>query len=392
MSKINEELLYFDVGDLFAELNEYILEQKAEGKKVIAFLSHEFLPVELIEAAGAVPLPLIFAGDEDKMTAGGDLLNPNVCSYARSILGYFKENAEYGNYRFLSKVDGVISTNFCTSNILIPEAIIKNFGNHGRDEEIRNFEFFMPYLQRPKHILYYKEQLDQLYKNLLEFTGNSHNPQDFKDTIVKYTKFKQTLVDLYKHEISGVDQLKIIQKALLFGPNYIDLKSIEDVPKRDFKKVNNKVILSGCAPFIGDNIVELIEEGGGNVVYNNTWIGNLIEYSIIDTNKINGSINIKEQVINALGENFRNHSASSHCIPNFQDYYVKELYKISERVGTKAVINLIIKFCDEIGMERQDIKDKAADLGLKMLNLEKDYSQEIMGQLRTRIEAFIEML
>ncbi len=52
----------------------------------------------------------------------------------------------------------------------------------------------------------------------------------------------------------------------------------------------------------------------------------------------------------------------------------------------------ILKFCEFTGTLKDKIRDILSEKGLKVLQLERDYSASASGQLATRIEAFLEML
>ena len=146
-------IIFENLNELYDELGDFLNNQKSEGKKIIAHFGHEFVPHELIEAAGAVPLNLMFAGNEDLMQIGADFLNPTMCSYARSIIGMFDKKEEDRSYEFLKYIDGIIISNYCTANLLVSESISKNF-------KVKGIEFFVPYMQKTKHKIYYQEQLD----------------------------------------------------------------------------------------------------------------------------------------------------------------------------------------------------------------------------------------
>lgn len=376
---VNSNLIYESENDLFTEVFEYLNEKKAEGKKIIAYLNHEFIPPELIEAAGAVPLPLIFAGNDDYMTIGGDYLNPTVCSYARSLIGIFKEKDQARKFKFLDLIDGIIVSDYCTANLLVTESITKNFN-------ITPIEFFIPHFNGVPQINYFEEQLKSLASDICKITKCEINNTDFIKFIKKYNKFRDWLSHLYEFDLSGSEQLKIVQKALLFGPDYIQMNLIDSLKKRDISSLPKKVIFSGCANFIGDNIIDMIEEMGGNVVYNNTWIGNIVEFGQIP---INGDSESPYKMISKL---LISNNYTPRNVLDFNEKHAAKLAEIAEKTGTRAIVNHIIKFCDEIGYDREDIRKKLMSKQLQVLNLEKDYSREMKGQIKTRIEAFLEII
>ncbi|MCK4781277.1 MAG: 2-hydroxyacyl-CoA dehydratase, partial [Candidatus Lokiarchaeota archaeon] len=69
--------------------------------------------------------------------------------------------------------------------------------------------------------------------------------------------------------------------------------------------------------------------------------------------------------------------------------YQDHLKKTGRKLG---IINHIIKFCDHISIMSSHLKNRLQKKGIQVLNLERDYSRAIRGQLTTRIEAFLEMI
>ena len=94
--------------ELLADFHEFLIEKKAQGKKIIAFMGHDNIPEELIDAAGFFPLKLIFSGDEDLMNASHDYLPPSTCSFAQSCIGLFVNKPSA--FKFFQTPFSLIST------------------------------------------------------------------------------------------------------------------------------------------------------------------------------------------------------------------------------------------------------------------------------------------
>jgi benzoyl-CoA reductase/2-hydroxyglutaryl-CoA dehydratase subunit BcrC/BadD/HgdB len=57
-----------------------------------------------------------------------------------------------------------------------------------------------------------------------------------------------------------------------------------------------------------------------------------------------------------------------------------------------GVIFYTLKFCDPFLFDVPLLKERLAEKGIPTLRLEGDYTPGTLGRVRTRIEAFIEML
>jgi benzoyl-CoA reductase/2-hydroxyglutaryl-CoA dehydratase subunit BcrC/BadD/HgdB len=71
---------------------------------------------------------------------------------------------------------------------------------------------------------------------------------------------------------------------------------------------------------------------------------------------------------------------------------VEDVVRMAKNLGADGVIDYTLNFCGLYAMEQHAIEKAVQDAGLPALRIETDYSMEDVGQLSTRVEAFIEML
>jgi len=57
-----------------------------------------------------------------------------------------------------------------------------------------------------------------------------------------------------------------------------------------------------------------------------------------------------------------------------------------------GIIIEVIKFCDTWGVESSSLRPVLRDAGFKVLPLERDYTKTGEGQLRTRVQEFLESI
>ncbi|MFX1377330.1 MAG: 2-hydroxyacyl-CoA dehydratase family protein [Promethearchaeota archaeon] len=372
--------------EFLSEYYVFLKGKKEEGKKVIAFISHDNIPEELIDAAGFIPLRMIFAGNDELMDASHDFLPPSTCSFAQSCIGAFSIKPE--NYRLLELVDYFIISNHCVSDICASEIITKYFN-------IPPLKFYVSYTKTENSLKYFKLELLDLKEKLENLKGSKIDNHDLYDSILKYNEFKKKLSELGNLSIQGSQKLKILQRALLYGPEY--LPQLEDFfhNQSNSQPTNNSkdILLTGCSIFINDYLNDLIEQGGGNIVFFDTWIGFNYYSQILEDSKIDSS----NDSIDLLVSRFKNNIYGDHSVPNFletkilqiEEFHNNYLKTTGKKVG---VINHIIKFCDHMSIMSSHLKNRLQDKGIRVLNLERDYSRANKGQLSTRIEAFLEMI
>ncbi len=373
---------------LLPDFSLFLKEKKQEGVKIIAFLAHDNIPEELIDAAGFFPLRMMFGGNDELMEASHDFLPPSTCAFAQSCIGLF--STKPNNFSFLDLVDYFIVSNHCVSDVCASEIITKYFN-------ISRLNFYVPYMTDESSLKYFKLELQNLKEKLEDIIGEKISDEKLSESIKKYNDFKKKISQVNDLEILGSEKLKIIQKAILYGPTFQpDLeKYIEEVktlPPQNLG-LSKDLLFTGCSIFINDNLVDLIEEGGGNIVYFDTWIGNHYYSQVIDDD----SINSKKNPLDLLVLRFKNNTYGDHSVPNFLQQKVSliENYSINytKKTGKKlGVFNHVIKFCDHISLMSSFLKNELQEKGIQVLNLERDYSRANRGQLSTRIEAYLEMM
>ena len=374
--------------ELLSEYTSFLKEKKTEGKKIVAFISHDNIPEELIDAANFIPLRLIFAGNDDLMESSHDFLPPSTCAFAQSCIGLFSMKPD--QYKFLELIDYFIVSNHCVSDICASEIICKYFN-------IPRLNFYVSYTKTGKSIDYFKLELEEFKSQLEKIKGAQIEDKDIIESIQKYNNFKKVLSRLNELDVSASKKLNLMQKAILFGPHI--LPQLEEYIKvnqvnSNQELINKKnILLTGCSIFIDDPVIDLIEEGDGNVILFDTWIGYNYYSQILKDDELQS---IKDP-IDLLTKRFENNIFGDHTVPNFLENkisFIANFYNdYKRRTGKKlGVMNHIIKFCDHISMFSSQIKNRLQEKGIPVLNLERDYSRSIKSALETRIQAFLEML
>ena len=374
--------------DLLSEFHSFLREKKQEGKKIIAYMAHDNIPEELIDAAGFIPLNLIFGGNDELMNSSHDYLPPSTCAFAQSCIGLF--SLKPSQFRFLELIDYFIVSNHCVSNVCAAEVIAKYF-------DIPRLNFYISYTQNDNALKYYELELLDFKAQLEEIKGNEVKKEEILESIKKYNKFKKLLMEVNDLNNGSRKKLNIFQKAMLYGPKILpEIESlIQEYKNNQYQDSNNSkdLILTGCSIFIGDYLIDLVEESGGNIIFFDTWIGSNYFAQIFEDNILNSG----KDPIELLTERFKNNIYGDHTVPFYLENKLGQLENIvddyKQKTGKKlAVINHIIKFCDHISIMSTFLKNSLQERGIQVLNLERDYSKANRGQLSTRIEAFLEMM
>ena len=68
------------------------------------------------------------------------------------------------------------------------------------------------------------------------------------------------------------------------------------------------------------------------------------------------------------------------------------IYELARDFNVKGVIFHILQYCDTHAFDVPDVKEYVEGKGLPVLHIEEDYPISSMARLKTRVEAFLEMI
>ena len=71
---------------------------------------------------------------------------------------------------------------------------------------------------------------------------------------------------------------------------------------------------------------------------------------------------------------------------------LEHIVEMTRDLKADGVIHYGLSFCQPYAIEAFKVEKALKDAGIPMLSIETDYSMEDVEQLKTRVEAFVEML
>ncbi|MDZ7375324.1 MAG: 2-hydroxyacyl-CoA dehydratase family protein [candidate division KSB1 bacterium] len=125
-----------------------------------------------------------------------------------------------------------------------------------------------------------------------------------------------------------------------------------------------------------------MELAGAAVVWDDLCVGSRYFQGLIDENA---------DPIEAIAKRYfeRVICPAKYRDPNFRGEY---LARIAREKNIHGAIFVMLKFCDPHAFDYPFLKDHLDQVGIPSLRLEIEDPQLAIGQLQTRIEAFVEML
>ncbi len=388
-----EAMKYFDeIADLFGKRQTEIAAEKEKGKKVIGYMCL-FAPTELILAADAIPVR-VNSGWYDTSKIGDRVVPVEVCPVIRSTIG--AKMIELSP--FLEMSDALISVLTCDGMTKLGEILSDYKTVWGMN---------IPRVKDANNSLrFWNDEIRRMKTQIEELTGNKITRKSLKAAIEqtqKATKAFRRLQDLRKGQpvIMGRDAM-LVNQTYLWDDKVRWTEKTEALCEELEKRVEKKewacspdaprVLLTGTPMFWPDNwkLPTLVEEANpkGIVVADELCSGERI---LIDPVGIDEWT--MDDMLNAIGER---HLMASTC-PCFtsgdgnEDRINWLLNKVKEW-NVQGVIYYVVRGCMLYAMEYTRIKKVLDNINIPMYYLDTEYTREDVGQMKTRVEAFLEML
>jgi len=373
------EKYYKDYGLRARELNK-------KGEKIVGYIC-SFVPLEIITAAGCIPFR-VRGNIEEPITKGDTLLETIVCPYYRSCFDLsLKEK-----YDFLS---GMVIPHGCDS-------MVRSYSAWSHSLPYSYFHFInIPTVCGESSSEFFDAELNTFRKSLEKLAGKAITDDDLAKAIRTYNGNRDKVRALYEFRktdppfISGTDLTKVLTvgSSLPVGEfNTLLDQVLTEIGKRKKSPLKRgpRILIDGACL---DNIelIRLVEEIGGNVVADTICNGARDYFPRTDEggDPIHALAHRYLDKINCP-KTYRENEAGTFegdIASRFGDIgaYAREFV-------VDGAILYLYKYCDPFGFEVPARKAYYKSMNVPLLHLEDIYSAGTMSQLRTRIQAFLEMI
>jgi len=388
-----ETMQYFDeVADFFGMREKEIRAAKEAGKKVIGYTCL-FAPTELILAADAIPVR-VNSGWYDTSKLGDRVVPVEVCPVVRSTIGA----KMIGLSPYLEMSDALISVLTCDGMTKMGE-ILSDYQT----------VWSMP-LPRVKDsaqsMRFWREEIMTLKGQIEALTGNKITAKKLKAAIEKTqkaTKAFRRLQDLRKGNpvIMGRDAM-LVNQTYMWDDITAWTEKTETLCDELEKLVQEKkwacppdtprVMVTGTPMIWPDNwkLPSLVEEATpqGVLIADELCSGERLLYDPVGVDEWS-----MDDMFNAIGERYL---MASTC-PCFTSADGNEdrinwlLNKVKEW-NIQGVIYYVVRGCMLYAMEYTRVKKVLDRINMPVYYLDTEYTREDVGQMKTRVEAFLEML
>ena len=358
--------------------NRWIKEWIKQGNKVLGYTC-SYVPEEMIDALNIMPIRLRPIGVKDTGLADAFMSRLN-CTYARCMLNIALEKK-------INFLEGVVSYNSCDHvrrmydnlkwKIQLPFYHFLSIPHHSDEEAIKWFS---------KEILNFKYHLEKHFNKKIEDSELTHAIKDYNE----FRILTQQLYDLCKVEepvITGEEVMKAnLASVSMRKTQYNEYlkKFLEQCKDRQGIRGRIRLMIAG-GQLDNPEYVKIIEDQGGLVVtdfncYGTKYFAGLVKETGDPYLELVRRYLLKIPCPRMFDENTGYNTRFNH------------LKRLIKEYSVDGVILQKILMCDLHAGENYLFNQELDDLGVPTLNLEREYMLSGVGQLKTRVQAFIEVL
>ncbi|HNW97484.1 MAG TPA: double-cubane-cluster-containing anaerobic reductase [Bacteroidales bacterium] len=379
---------YFDfvMSEIHGLRIKEIMDAKAQGRKVVGTFC-VFVPEELVLAVDAVCIGLC-AGAELGFEEAEKFLPRNTCSLIKAAFGF--KLAKVCPY--IETTDLIVGENTCDGKKKAYESYKDIVGNL--------YVMDLPQMKSLEGRALLKAEYKKFAQKLEQMSGKKITIESLKKGIEIANNKRRaihrlaSLRSVNPAPISGLDALLANQVFFYDDPERFTASVNTICDELDARiregvgiaaKGTPRILLSGCPMAVPNwKLPYIIETSNAVIVGEEMCTGERGTQNLV---------NIKGNTVDELLDNIVERYFQIDCAvftPNSGRLeHVKEMVK---KYKAEGVIHYGLQFCQPYQMESKTLEKELEKAGIPVLLIETDYSQEDAGQLKTRIEAFIERI
>ena len=370
--------------------NELVRQAKAEGRLALGYTCYH-MPEVLLNLEGCFSVRLR-APRTGSMEVATYYMSNATCEYARALL----ERGLEGGYKFLDAMAGVDVCECMNRSMENMELLGVS------DPDKKNFfwcNLDSPCSDNEDCVEHLREQLSRkILKPLREDFGIDTSDQAIRDAVARHNEVCRLITEIGNYRkpdnptITGYE-FHVLTLATYVCPKDLvveklretleELKTREPDPKKNFRA---KVVVVGSE--IDDpELISLIEDSGALVVADRFCYG---------------SFPGRQEIVltddeDALTQVCRNYLQTTLCVRHSAQHKVQKRLdfaaQLAEDYHADGIIYEQIKFCTYWSYERALASHiMHNEYNIPTLSIDRPYMSRTSGQLRTRVQAFVESI
>ena len=383
-----EGMGYFDfvMSEVHGLRIKELLDEKKEGRKIIGSYC-VFVPEEIVLAGNATLVGLC-SGADFAMEEVEKYLPRNTCALIKSSFGF-----KLGKVcPYLESADMIVGENTCDGKKKAYETL---------DCLVDNlYVMDLPQVKSEQGKELLKQEYLRFKESVEKLTGRKITAESLKEAI-KTVNAKRAAIhrlsSLRKADpapISGLDALLANQVFFYDNPGRFtdsvnkicdELERRVEEKKGVFPAKTPRILVSGCPQAVPNwKLPFIVETSGAVIVGEESCVGERGTRNLTDE-----SGDTIEEMMDAITDRYFKIDCAIFTPNQDRCDHIKEMYR---EYNADGIIHYGLQFCQPYIMESIPVEKALEDSDIPTLRIETDYSMEDAGQLKTRIEAFIEQL
>jgi len=382
-----EKMAYFNgmVSEIFGGRIKEMLEVKKTGKPIVGTFC-VYIPEEIVVAAGGVCVGLC-GGSAGSIPDAEKILPRNICPMVKSAYGF-----KAGKIcPYFQTVDFVYGETTCDAKKKTWEIL---------DRLVPTYVMEIPQMKKERDRTLWVEEVQDFKAKVEEVCKTRISAADLAEAI--------RVINNKRRALQRLTELRAANPAPISGKDALLIEQIAfyDEPVRFAEKVNalcdelEERVVAGAGAFTPDSprimvsgtpmalpnwkVHNLLESAGAVVVNEESCIGTRYFKDLIDESESE-----IDRQLEVLTDRYMQIDCSCFT-PN--DERVDQVLKEYRASNAQGILHYSLQFCHTYNIEEIKIREMCEKEGIPYLSIETDYSPEDVGQLQTRIEAFLEQI
>jgi len=363
-----------------------LVDAKKAGRKVVgAFCT--FVPEEIVLALDGILVGLC-AGAEFATAEAEKLLPRNTCALIKGAFGFALARV----CPYLSASDVIVGENTCDGKKKSYEIF--------KDLVPQLYVMDVPQMKSPEGRALLRAEFKKFGSYLENLTGKKLTAEALKKGIAAVHAKRTAMHRLAKLRaadpapISGLDGLLMNQvyfyddPARFTGSVHKICDELEQRIERHegvVPKGTPRILISGCPMAVPNwKLPAIVEKSGAVIVGEESCVGDRGTQALTADNG-----RTLDELLDAIVDRYLEIDCAIFT-PN--ESRVEHVLSMARSLGAQGVIHYGLLFCSPYQVEAGPVEKRLEKEGLPTLRIDTDYGQEDVGQIQTRVEAFVERL
>ena len=357
---------------------------KEQGKNVVGLFC-TFVPLEIVYAAGALPIGLCAFTDEPIPAAEANLPR-NLCPLIKASYGFALTDT--CPYFYFSDI--IVGETTCDGKKKMFELL---------NEIKETYVMQLPHSRDAAALEFWKGQIIAFKEKLEERFGITITDEAIREAVRQKNRERQVMkayLELGKldpapmtgYEMgtrldAGSFSFDLDQRCDVIEQRTAEVLAEWEATKKGTKSDRPRILVTGC-PNAGvrEKIIRKVEELGADIVAFDTCNGIREKVELVDESN--------PDIYEALAIKYLNINCSVMSPNESRRDYVGRMI---DEYNVDGVIEIVLQSCHTYDVEAYYIKKLVTEeKGKAYLNIETDYSQSDKGQISTRLAAFLETI